>query len=50
MIAIFDSLPVKVGAADTIVERFTESRGHVQGFPGFISMEVLKSGRATRYS
>ncbi len=44
MIAIFNSLPVKEGAADTIVERFAESRGHVQGFPGFVSMEVLKSG------
>jgi len=43
MIAIFNSLPVKEGAADEIVERFAESRGHVQGFPGFVSMEVLKS-------
>jgi heme oxygenase (staphylobilin-producing) len=43
MIAIFNSLPVKEGAADKIVERFAESRGHVQGFPGFVSMEVLKS-------
>lgn len=43
MIAIFNSLPVKDGAADRIVERFAESRGHVQGFPGFVSMEVLKS-------
>ncbi len=43
MIAIFNSLPVKEGAADQIVERFAESRGHVQGFPGFVSMEVLKS-------
>jgi heme-degrading monooxygenase HmoA len=25
------------------VERFAESRGHVQGFAGFVSMEVLKS-------
>ena len=25
------------------MERFAESRGHVQGFPGFVSMEVLKS-------
>ena len=41
MIAIFNSLPVKEGAADAIVERFTESQGHVQGFPGFVSMEVL---------
>jgi heme-degrading monooxygenase HmoA len=43
VIAIFNSLPVKVGAADEIVARFAESRGHVQGFPGFVSMEVLKS-------
>ena len=25
------------------MDRFAESRGHVQGFPGFVSMEVLKS-------
>ena len=43
MIAIFNSLPVKEGAADEIVDRFAESRGHVRGFPGFVSMEVLKS-------
>lgn len=43
MIAIFNSLPVKEGAADRIVERFAESRGHVQDFPGFVSMEVLRS-------
>ena len=43
MIAIFNSLPVKEGAADEIVDRFAGSRGHVQGFPGFVSMEVLKS-------
>ena len=43
MIAIFNSLPVKEGAADKIVERFAESRGYVQGFPGFVSLEVLKS-------
>ena len=43
MIAIFNSLPVKEGAADEIVDRFAESRGHVQDFPGFVSMEVLKS-------
>jgi heme-degrading monooxygenase HmoA len=41
VIAIFNSLPVKEGAADEIVDRFAESRGHVQGFPGFVSMEVL---------
>jgi len=43
VIAIFNSLPVKEGAADEIVARFAGSRGHVQGFPGFVSMEVLKS-------
>lgn len=43
MIAITNSLPVKEGAADQIVERFADSRGNVQGFPGFVSMEVLKS-------
>lgn len=43
MIAIMNSLPVKEGAADQIVERFANSRGHVQDFPGFVSMEVLKS-------
>jgi len=43
MIAIFNSLPVKEGAVDRIVERFRESRGNVQGFTGFVSMEVLKA-------
>jgi heme-degrading monooxygenase HmoA len=43
VIAIFNSLPVKEGATDEIVDRFAESRGHVQDFPGFVSMEVLKS-------
>jgi heme-degrading monooxygenase HmoA len=44
MIAVVNSLPVEEeGAADRIVERFTESRAHVQGFPGFVSMEVLRS-------
>ena len=43
MIAIFNSLPVKEGAAGEIVDRFAESRGHVKGFPGFVSMEVLES-------
>ena len=43
MIAIFNSLPVKEGAADDIVDRFADSRGDVQDFPGFVSMEVLKS-------
>ncbi|HZY64528.1 MAG: antibiotic biosynthesis monooxygenase [Actinomycetota bacterium] len=46
MIAITNSLPVKEGAADQIVERFAESRGNVQDFPGFVSMEVLKSEEA----
>ena len=43
MIAIFNSLPVEEGAADEIVKRFAESRGHVRGFPGFVSMEVLSA-------
>ena len=43
MIAIMNSLPVNEGAADEVVERFSGSRGHVQDFPGFVSMEVLKS-------
>ena len=43
MIAVVNSLPVKAGAADQIVERFAESRGHVQSFPGFVSMEVMRS-------
>lgn len=43
MIAIMNSLPVREGAADKVVERFAGSRGHVQDFPGFVSMEVLKS-------
>lgn len=43
MIAITNRLPVKQGAADEIVERFASSRGHVQDFPGFVSMEVLRS-------
>ena len=43
MIAVFNRLPVKEGAARQIVERFANSRGHVQGFPGFVSMEVLSS-------
>lgn len=43
MIAIFNSLPVREGAAAQIVERFAQSRGNVQGFPGFVSMEVLRS-------
>jgi heme oxygenase (staphylobilin-producing) len=42
MIAIFNSLPVKEGAADRIIERFAASRGHVRNFPGFVSMEVLR--------
>lgn len=43
MIAIINRLPVKEGAADQVVERFANSQGEVQGFPGFVSMEVLSS-------
>jgi heme-degrading monooxygenase HmoA len=39
MIAVVNSLPVKEGAAGRIVGRFAESRGHVQRYPGFVSME-----------
>jgi heme-degrading monooxygenase HmoA len=37
-----DRLPVKEGASGQIVEQFANSR-NVQGFPGFVSMEVLSS-------
>ena len=43
MIAIINRLPVKEGAADEIVERFAGGGGYVQNFPGFVSMEVLRS-------
>lgn len=43
MIAIVNRLPVKEGATAQVVERFAESRGEVQDFPGFVSMEVLAS-------
>jgi heme oxygenase (staphylobilin-producing) len=43
MIAVVNRLPVKEGMADQIVERFTNSQGFVQEFPGFVSMEVLNS-------
>lgn len=43
MIAITNRLPVKEGRADEVVERFSGSRGEVQNFPGFVSMEVLRS-------
>lgn len=43
MIAVISRLPVKEGAAGQVVERFATSRGYVQGFPGFVSMEVLRS-------
>jgi heme oxygenase (staphylobilin-producing) len=43
MIAVFNRLPVKEGAARQVTEMFANSRGNVQGFPGFVSMEVLNS-------
>ncbi len=43
MIAVINRLPVKEGVADQVVERFANSRAAVQGFPGFVSMEVLNS-------
>jgi heme-degrading monooxygenase HmoA len=42
---VINRLPVKEGAAGQVVERFANSRGNVQGFPGFVSMEVLRSER-----
>ncbi len=48
MTAIMNSLPVDQGAADEVVERSSSSRGHVQGFPGFVSMEVLKSAEVDK--
>jgi heme oxygenase (staphylobilin-producing) len=43
MIAVVNRLPVKEGMTDQVVERFTNHRGYVQDFPGFVSMEVLSS-------
>lgn len=43
MIAVFNRLPVKEGAAGQVAGMFANSRGNVQGFPGFVSMEVLRS-------
>lgn len=43
MIAVINTLPLREGAADEIVERFAKSMGHVGDFPGFVSMEVLRS-------
>lgn len=36
-------LPVKEGATEEVVRRFAGSRGYVQDFPGFVSMEVMRS-------
>ncbi len=43
MIAVINRLPVKEGMAGEVVERFANSRGNAQGFPGFLSIEVLNS-------
>ena len=43
MVAVFNHLPVKERAAAKVVERFASSRGHVQDFPGLVSMKVLSS-------
>jgi heme oxygenase (staphylobilin-producing) len=43
VIAVFNRLPVKEGAAGQVIERFANSRANVRGFPGFVSMEVLHS-------
>jgi heme oxygenase (staphylobilin-producing) len=42
-LAVVNSLHVEKGAADQIVERFAESRGGVQSFPAFVSMEVMRT-------
>jgi heme-degrading monooxygenase HmoA len=46
VIAVVNRLPAKEGATAKIVERFATSRGEVQDFPGFVSMEVLASEEA----
>lgn len=43
MIAVFNRLPVREGAAGQVAGLFANSRRNVQGFPGFVSMEVLNS-------
>jgi heme oxygenase (staphylobilin-producing) len=43
MIAVINRLPVKEGMADQVVERFADGQGFVQNFPGFVSMEVMRS-------
>ncbi len=43
MIAVVNRLPVNEGMSDEVIERFANGRGFVQEFPGFISMEVLRS-------
>ena len=43
MIAVINRLPVKEGMANKVVEWFANGRGFVQEFPGFVSMEVLRS-------
>lgn len=43
MIAVINRLPVKEGMTNQVVERFANGRGFVQDFPGFVSMEVLRS-------
>jgi heme oxygenase (staphylobilin-producing) len=46
VIAVINRLPVKEGMANDVVERFADGRGFVQDFPGFVSMEVLRSEEA----
>lgn len=43
MFAVINKLPVKEGAADQVVDRFSNSRGYVEDFPGCVSMEVMRS-------
>jgi heme oxygenase (staphylobilin-producing) len=43
MFVVLNRLPVREGASGEVVERFARSQGSVRGFPGFHSMEVLRS-------
>jgi len=46
MIAVVNRLPVKEGMANQMVQRISNSRGYMQHFPGFVSMEVRRSNGA----
>ena len=48
MLAIYNRLSVGEGVAGQAVELFDSSRGYGQGFPGFVSMEILSSEGADK--